>query len=133
MLPILTNPVDGTSDCLAQIAKRDNQSIFCWHIDLWQHSEILCEGRHFFISGPTGRQVDASADQVYLLWRKLFTDLMRFDRLRLEAAGHEQARVQLGQWLQALVGFDEAAAACATGGALRRPSLTQALPAPADE
>jgi hypothetical protein len=103
MLLIPTNSVDGTCDGLMQIARETGLPVFRWNIDLWQHYETSFDGKHFYLSDPTGRKIDATADEVFLLWRKPFTDLMNFDGLPLVAADQAQAKAQVGQWLQALV------------------------------
>jgi hypothetical protein len=100
---IPTNSVDGTTDALLQIAAETGVSLFRWNIDLWQDYEICFDGEHFRFSDPLGRTVDVLGDDVFLLWRKPFTSLMNFDELSLESADREQARVQVGQCLQAVV------------------------------
>ena len=70
---------------------------------MWCHYETCFNGTGFVFSDPTGRVADAASPEVLLLWRKPFTDLMNFDDLPLQWADHEQARVQMRQWLQAVV------------------------------
>ena len=102
-LLIPTNSADGTCDSLVRVLKETGQGFFRWNIDLWRHYETRFDGNGFFFSDPTGRTVDATKANVLLIWRKPFTALMNFDDLDIEEADQEQARVQIGQWLQALV------------------------------
>ncbi|MHB8310476.1 MAG: hypothetical protein ACYDCY_08700 [Metallibacterium sp.] len=102
-LLILTNSVDGTCDVLVQIAAESGLQVFRWNVDLWQRYETCFDGQHFWISDPVGRTIDAAATDVFLLWRKPFTDLMRFEELSIETVDCEQAKAQMGQWIQAVV------------------------------
>lgn len=100
---ILTNSVDTTSDIIVNLMKSNGIEFFRWNIDLWRHYEINTNGDLFWISDPTGRSIDAGGRDVFLLWRKPFVSLMDFDGLQLEPPDQEQARTQMGQWLQAIV------------------------------
>lgn len=102
-LLILTNSIDGTCDIIASILGEHHQSFFRWNIDLWPQYISTFDGNRFELSDPTGRIIDASSDDVLLLWRKPFTELMTFDGLALDVDDCSQARRQLGQWLMSLV------------------------------
>jgi hypothetical protein len=105
---IPTNSVDGTCDGLIKIAGETGLKVFRWNIDLWQHYETQFDGQHFIFADPTGRAIDATDDEVVLLWRKPFTELMRFDDMPLCPADEEVAKTQMGQWLQAVVALMKA-------------------------
>jgi hypothetical protein len=99
-----TNSVDGTCDSLVREFAERNIGFLRWNIDLWQSYEIVATPGRMTVTDPTGRSVDLTAPDVFLLWRKPFTDLMTFDA-SLGEADQEQARTQMDQWLHAVVAF----------------------------
>ena len=102
-LLILTNSSDGTCDILLELFKSRNVPFFRWNIDLWQHYEIIYSERSISIADPVGRVVDISNPDLYLLWRKPFTEQMNFDRLPISADDQSIARIQIIKWMQSVV------------------------------
>lgn len=102
-LLIPTNSTDGTCDSLVRLLKQRGIPFFRWNIDLWTQYEICSTQDSFNITDPTGRKVDLADPELVLLWRKPFTAQMSFDNLPLTADDQAVARIQMGQWLQAIV------------------------------
>jgi hypothetical protein len=102
---IPTNSCDATCDILLQIFMSEQISVFRWNIDLWQSYEIVVTDHALTVTDPTGRLVDLTAPDVYLLWRKPFADLMTFDGLPLTEVDQQFAQKQIVQWLYAVVAF----------------------------
>lgn len=102
---ILTNSIDGTSDILIEICEAQGATIFRWNVDLWSFYEIVCTEENFRIIDPTGRCVDLTDKDTFLLWRKPFTDLATFENAELSNADREFGKNQLNYFLQSLVAF----------------------------
>jgi len=100
---ILTNSADGTCDVLAGLFKSRNLSFFRWNIDLWQHYEISFSERSITIADPTGRVVDISNPELFLLWRKPFAEQMSFDGQPFGVDDQSMARAQIVKWMQSVV------------------------------
>jgi hypothetical protein len=101
---IPTNSVDGTCDALIPLLAEKNVGLFRWNVDLWRSYEIVSTQQGMAVTDPMGKSVDLSSPEILMLWRKPLTDLMGFDAA-LSEPDQDQARAQVGQWLQAVVAF----------------------------
>jgi hypothetical protein len=102
-LLISTNSMDGTADALVSVAAERGLEVFRWNIDLWRHYDLRVHGTGFVLEDPTGRTVDASSDDVLMIWRKPFTEYMDFEDQSLESIDCAHARTQMDVYLQSLV------------------------------
>jgi len=78
---ILTNSFDGTSNVIQNILKEKKINFLRWNIDLWDKYEIYFDQDHFSITDPLKKSV-SSKNNLKILWRKPFTDLMNFESLK---------------------------------------------------
>jgi len=76
MIFLPTNSNDGTSDVLVPLFNAVGVSVFRWNVDLWDKYEITVSPGHFKFEDPRGRTCDIHSHDVFLLWRKPFTDLI---------------------------------------------------------
>ena len=75
---ILTNSFDGTANIIQEILKKKNIKFLRWNVDLWDKYEIYFDQDHFSITDPVNNSI-SSKNNLKVLWRKPFIDLMNFE------------------------------------------------------
>lgn len=76
---ILTNSFDGSSDVIVQILKRKKFKVLRWNVDFWNKYEIYFDQNHFSVTDPLKKTI-SSKNNLKILWRKPFIDLMDFSK-----------------------------------------------------
>lgn len=74
---VLTNSFDGSSDIIVKILKKKNLSFLRWNVDLWYNYEIYFDQNNFSVTDNLKNTV-SSKNNLKILWRKPFIDLMDF-------------------------------------------------------
>lgn len=97
---IATNSLDSTASALVDIYSTSGLSVFRWNVDLIENYEIRVDPSSFSIDDLHGRRVDLRSEPYIFVWRKPFTDTIRF----LDRPGEDHfVRAQVSAWLRYLI------------------------------
>ena len=103
MILFLTNTFDGTADILIDMCHKKNISVFRWNIDIWYSYAIESSVTKQTITDPIGNTINLCDDNLILLWRKPFIDLMHFPDEATSEGSRSFAKTQIREWLNFLI------------------------------
>ena len=97
MILFLTNTFDGTADILIDMCHKKNISVFRWNIEIWYSYTIESSVTKQTITDPIGNTINLCDDNLILLWRKPFIDLMHFPDETTSDGSRSFAKTQIRQ------------------------------------